>query len=224
MKSKILAPIVNMIRPSKGRLKYHFIHIPKCGGNSIRAALGNRNDVSLSRPFHHRYVDIADNVGRDLTFFCVVRNPWSRTASRFVFARQNAENWDDDDPRKIYIKTATFDDFVRDQKVFPIPQHPGQPWMGPMSSWMNQLEWITDENNTVKCDCLRLEHINDDISAYFSDEIALPNRNITKERYDYREMYSDELRGIIAATFRDDIDYFGFEFDGAATKNVFAVR
>lgn len=222
MTNKILAPIMNTILPSGSRPKYHFIHIPKCGGNSIRAALGNRKDVSLSKPFHYRYVDIADEVGRDLTFFCVVRNPWRRTASRFVFAKQNAANWSADDPRRQYIADATFEDFLRDQRVFEIPGRPGQPWMGPMSSWLNQLEWISDENKSVKCDCLRLEHIGDDIRAYFSDNIVLPKRNITIERYDYRDLYSEELRAIVADTFRDDIEYFGFEFEGAATRNIFA--
>ncbi|MGH2952259.1 MAG: hypothetical protein ACRDKX_09460, partial [Solirubrobacterales bacterium] len=59
--------------------KYHFIHIPKNGGISVRKALKRRGDVSVSQPFHYRYVDIADNVGRGLQFFCIVRNPWSRT-------------------------------------------------------------------------------------------------------------------------------------------------
>jgi hypothetical protein len=91
-----------------------------------------------------------------------------------------------------------------------------------MSSWLNQLEWISDENKVVRCDCLRLEHIGDDINEYFSDEITLRKRNITKERYDYRELYSDELKAIVAETFRDDIEYFGFDFEGAATRNIFA--
>ena len=109
--------------------KYHFVHIPKNGGNSVRAALKKRGDVSLSRPFHYRYVDIADRVGRDLTFFCIVRNPWSRTASRFAFAKQNAQNWSANDPRRIYIENATFENFVKDRKVFDIPEHPAQPWI-----------------------------------------------------------------------------------------------
>jgi len=224
MKNKILTSVVNLVRPSNTQKKYHFIHIPKCGGNSIRAALDNRPDVSLSRPFHFRYRDIVEDVGRDLTFFCAVRNPWRRTASRYVFAKQNSANWNNDDPRKLYIANATFEDFVRDQKVFSIPEHPNQPWMGPMSSWLNQLEWITDENGDVKCDCLRLERINDDIGAYFDEAIILPNRNISQERYDYREMYSDELREIVAELFKDDIEYFDFEFESAAMKNVFALR
>jgi hypothetical protein len=200
--------------------KYHFIHIPKNGGNSVREALKKRGDVSLSSPFHYRYIEVADKVGRNLQFFCIVRNPWSRTASRFVFGKQNARKWPSGDPRKSYLEKASFEDFVRDRKVFDIPEHPGQPWMGPLSSWLNHLEWIQDEEKKVVCDCLRLEHLNEDISAYFGDDIELPRKNATKETYDYRRMYSDRLVEIVASTFKEDIRYFGFTFESAATQNI----
>jgi hypothetical protein len=200
--------------------KYHFIHIPKNGGNSVRAALRKRGDVSMSRPYHYRHKDIADEVGRNLQFFCIIRNPWSRTASRYVFARQNAREWATDDPRKQYIEKAGFENFVRDQEVFDIPEHPGQPWMGPMNSWFNQLEWIRNEDNEVVCDCLRLENLQEDISTYFGNFIALPRANVTKERYDYRQMYTDELIDLVARTFEEDVSHFGFTFESGATKNI----
>lgn len=118
------------------------------------------------------------------------------------------------------MATATFDDFVRDRKFFTIPEHPGQPWMGPMNSWFNQLEWIRDENGIVRCDCLRLEHLSDDMCGYFGTRVRLPEANVTKKRYDYRDMYNDETAQIVADTFQEDIDYFGFRFDGSATKNI----
>jgi hypothetical protein len=34
-------------------------------------------------------------------------------------------------------------------------------------------------------------------------------------------MYTDELADIISTLFREDIEYFGFSFDGMATRNVF---
>jgi len=200
--------------------KYHFIHIPKNAGNSVRDALKKRGDVSLSKTFHYRYVDIADKVGRDLQFFCIVRNPWSRTASRYVFARQNSKKWPLDDPRRVYISNATFEDFVTDHRIFEIPEHPGQPWMGPMNSWFNHLEWITNERGDVVCDCLRLEHLDQDLSEYFRESISLPRKNITRQRYDYRRMYTDSLAATVAELFEKDIEYFGFTFEGAATKNI----
>jgi hypothetical protein len=208
----------------QGNAQYHFIHIPKNAGQSVREALYLQPDVSLSEPFHYRYVDIADVVGRNLKFFAVVRNPWSRTASRFHFGKQNAGRWTKDDPRRQFIATATFSDFVKQQRILPIPEHPDQPWMGPLSSWLDQLEWLRDDKGNVACDCLRLESLDQDLSSYLRRKIALRRANVTRAAYDYRSMYTTELTDIVADLFRRDIDHFGFEFDGPATRNIFASR
>ena len=218
--SAALAALGKRSRGIKPKARYHFIHIPKNGGYSVRTALKRRGDVSVSEPFHFRYVDIAHKVGADLQFFCIVRNPWSRTASRYQFAIQNSKSWSANDPRRVYITKANFEDYVKDQRIFPIPEHPEQPWMGPMNSWFNQLEWIRDEDNNIVCDCLRFEHLQQDLNQYLGGKVRLRRENATQARYDYRNMYTDELAEIIATTFEDDIRHFGFTFDGAATRNV----
>jgi hypothetical protein len=207
-------------RPVSQAYKYHFIHIPKNGGTSVRTALAQRGDVSLGNPFHSRYVDVVPDLGKELRYFCVVRNPWSRTASRYVFAKQNALRWPRNDPRKRYIEKASFEDYVREQRIFEIPEHPGKPWMGPMNSWFNQLEWIADENQIVRCDCLRLERLENDLETYFGESIKLTRENTSKDRYNYRDMYSHHLIELVGETFQRDIDYFGFTFEGSATKNI----
>jgi hypothetical protein len=203
------------------RARFHFIHIPKSAGQSVRDALFLQGDVSLSDPYHYRYVDIADRVGRHLRFFAVVRNPWSWTASRYRYARQSAAKWPTDDPRRSYIERATFADFVRDRKILPIPEHPGQPWMGPMTAWFSQLTWLRDEDGAVACDCLRMEALDADLAAYLDRQTKLPRRNATRRHYDYRSMYTDELADLVAQSFREDIEHFGFSFEGPATKNTF---
>ncbi len=204
--------------------QHHFIHIPKNGGVSIRRTLELERSVSLSNPYHYRYIDIADRVGRHLNFFSVVRNPWSRTASRYVFAQQSARNWPDTDTRRQYILRASFADYVRDRTILPIPEHPGQPWMGPLSSWFNQLEWIRDERGIIACTCLRLENLEQDLSVYMGKSVRLVKSNVTEKQYDYRAMYTDQLAEIVAGTFKDDIDYFGFRFEGPATRNTVGTR
>ena len=225
---RIIRLFVNGMLGSKERpkhygnnnLDYHFIHIPKNGGQSIRHALELLGTVSLKKPFHYRYIDVVNKIGRNVRYFCTVRNPWSRTASRYMFGKQNALIWPENDPRRLYICETSFEAYVKEQKILPIPEHPGMPWMGPLSSWFNQLEWIRDEGGHVACDCLRLENINEDISQYFGKKINIPRRNRTKDHYDYRQMYTDELIEIVAETFCDDIQYFGFSFEGPAKKNI----
>jgi hypothetical protein len=203
---------------TSGPYSYHFIHIPKNGGTSVRASLKRRGDVSLGQPFHSRYRDVVGELGVDLRYFCVVRNPWSRTASRYVFSRQTARGWPADDPRKLYIEKASFEDYVRDQKIFDIPEHPGKPWMGPMNSWFNQLEWITDEDQIVRCDCLRLERLENDLEIYFGETVNVVRENRTKNRYDYKQLYTPKLIEAVGEIFQRDIDHFGFTFEGPATR------
>ena len=199
--------------------RYHFIHIPKNGGSALRRALAFAGDVSMSRPYHYRYVDIAHQVAGGLRFFCTVRNPWSRTASRYMFGKQNARKWNVGDPRREYMENVSFEAFVKERRLLPIPEHPEQPWMGPLS-WFDQLEWIRDDHGRVVCDCLRVEHLEDDVSAYLNRKIVVPKENVTQARYDYRAMYTTELIEVVGQYFSEDIEYFGFGFEGAAKRNV----
>lgn len=208
------------LRLTKPAQRYHFIHIPKNGGTSVRAALKWRGDVSMSEPRHYRYIDIAGRLPEGLQHFAIIRNPWSRTASRYLFARKQSLKWPESDERRQYIRSATFEQFVRERRTIEIPAHPGQPWMGPLNSWFNQLDWISDPAGNVVCDCLRFEHLNADINAYFKTWLVLPQKKASTHSYDYRSMYTDELAQIVADVFRDDLDHFGFDFDGPAQKNV----
>ena len=74
----------------------------------------------------------------------------------------------------------------------------------------------------VVTDCLRLENLAHDLSGYLGRPIMLVDKNVTETRYDYRAMYDDALAEIVAQTFRDDIEHFGFSFDGPATRNIAA--
>lgn len=201
---------------------HHFIHIPKNGGIAVRAALGKRPEVSMSDPFHFRYRDIVHEVGAQQNFFCLIRNPWSRTVSRFFYAKQQAAKWPADDPRRLYIESIDFEAFVREKRIVDALKFKGQPWMGPTFSWLNQTEWLVDEAGEVRVSCLRYEHMKLDLSLYFEDAIDVKPVNVTSGSKDYRTMYSASLADDIASYFQRDIEYFGFDFDSPATQNTVA--
>ena len=204
----------------KKKPSFHFIHIPKNGGMALRQAFSEDRSVSMSDPYHYRYKDIETRLPVNIRSFSVVRNPWSRTASRYFYAKQNAKAWLDNDPRKQYIEKASFTDFIQERKIFDIPDHLGKPWMGPMNSWFNQLEWLTDHQGQIACECLRLEHLNDDMSRLFERSITIPKANQTEYKYDYRALYNDKSIKLIADVFSEDIEHFGFTFEGGAKKNI----
>jgi len=186
---------------------------------AIRSALQQRGSVVLTDEFHLRYRDVTNPKNGDLCFFCVVRNPWSRTASRFQYAKQRAKGWADDDPRKLYIQDISFERFVKDKKIFSGKSAPAHPWLGPLNSWFNQLFWIEDEDSNVKCDCLRFETLSDDLSAYFEEKLELPANNVTTNAVDYRTLYTSKLVDDVAEFFADDIAHFDFDFESSARKN-----
>lgn len=195
-------------------------HIPQNPGTSGRVALERRGDVSLGEPFYPQHIHHVGEFGRHLHYSRMIRSPWSRAASRYVLSRQTARGWASDDPRKRSIEQANFEDFEREQRIFEIPEHPGKLWMGPMNSWLNQLDWITDEDQNVPCDCLRMERLDTDMETYFGEPLKVLRENTTGHRDNDRELYTAPLIEIAGETFHRGIDYFGFTFDEPVTKGI----
>jgi hypothetical protein len=198
----------------------HFIHIPKNGGTAVRLALPLKG-IAFERPIHARYVDLPAMTGR--RYFCVVRNPWSRTASRYLYTRRSAVNWPDTDERKRYIERVSFEEYVADRRIFASPKRPGEAW--PLSLWIDQLDWITNGDGELAGDCLRLESLDEDLSAYLGRQISVPRAGLLKpDSYDYRSMYGHRTRRMVAEAYARDIAHFGFDFHGAATRNTYTLN
>ena len=208
----------------KHRNTHHFIHIPKNGGIAVRNFLQLRGGVSMTDPFHYRYRDLAQTDLNHKIPFCLVRNPWSRTASRYFYARQQCKRWPTDDPRRQYIESVDFSGFVHDRKVVSGLSFPGRPWMGPTFAWNDQLEWILDPNKKSPVLCLRFENLNEDLSEMFAESIKIEAANVTTGKVDYRTLYTDHLAEIILKHHKRDIEHFGFEFDSAATTNTLSSK
>lgn len=207
-------------RANKVGSTHHFIHIPKNGGMAIREYLQRRGGVGLTDPFHYRYRDLDPETLKGKLAFCLIRNPWSRTASRYHYAKQQALKWDTSDPRRQYIESIDFAAFVRDRKVVNGIKFPGKPWMGPTFAWENQIEWIVDEASIVSGVCLRFEHMDKDLSELLGENVKIEPKNVTRSTSDYKSLYTEELADLVRQHHKRDIDYFGFTFDGAATRNV----
>ena len=99
-----------------GIAKHLFIHIPKNGGMTIRNSRAMRRRVVFADPFFHkspdytralaqamheagmhhgnqhaRLIDVHPDVRQRLRAVAIVRNPWARTYSRFLYGMQGKE-------------------------------------------------------------------------------------------------------------------------------------
>lgn len=215
-----------------------FVHIPKNAGMTIRHGLGDKiwvNDPSkhISHKYteglmeqmrktndhhgaeHARWRDLREDYRNQFGAFAVARNPWDRVVSRYFFAKKVIEVEQKVDPS--YADTSSFEAFLEERHKWG-----GEPymWHRAVRGWYPALDHVTDEAGNVKCDILRFEHLNEDLEKYFSIPKMSRARNVTAlNKGTYQDIYTPETIQIVADWYKEDIDYWGFDFDTAAQKN-----
>lgn len=231
-----------------------FVHIPKNGGMAIRRAardnalggaevLSSNQDRLVSADYyqqmcavmakhnqhpgteHARWRDWSRKLRDEIPAFAVVRNPWSRTVSRYTFMMRSLKE------RKGWYQAfeeKSFREFLDDRLVWG-----GTPyfWHRAVLGWYQQKDYVTDKHGVPKCDILRWAHFDEDVRDYFKLTTPLPLRNVSNGdivdgqivgRRDYREFYGPEEYDIVAEWYAEDIEFFGFGFEGAATKQLWS--
>lgn len=156
---------------------------------------------------HARWRDWREDLQNEYKAFAIVRNPWSRTVSRYTFA--------------LHVEgdrsgNQSFREFLDERHVY--GERPYY-WHRAIRGWYPQIDYVIDEFGKLRCDVLRFA--TDDVARYFELSKALKIRNISNiDGKDYRDFYSTEEHDIVADWYQKDIDYFGFTFDGDATRNI----
>lgn len=205
-----------------------FVHIAKNAGTSIRRALRpyalptqkkyplkllTKLHLDFDWHWHHfRYHtsmaeaerQIPENVFDDLYKFAVVRNPWSRLVSSYHFKQQRKGH----ESTKRKVKKMGFSEFLR----FAHKTHLKTPLA------YSQKRRILLINGEIGTDMiLRFEQLNQDweeLSGKIGLTADLPTANKSKH-LDFREFYSDDDAEFVAQHWQDDIEAFGYRFDGA---------
>lgn len=235
--------------------KKMFVHIPKNGGMSIRkspeirpkiiiASKGNHKSSQYTKNVketmdknkehhgfeHARWRDWNEDARNTLQAFAIVRNPWDRVVSRYLFARKVM--FHEQTQPKDYIDASSFENFLETRHEWADKEYF---WHRAIKGWYPALDHVTDENGRVRCDMMRFEHYDEDISKYFglpSNHVVAP-RNVTRTEkggeqntgwgLDYKSLYTEQTIQIVADWYKKDIDYWGFDFDTAATRNYWNV-
>lgn len=223
------------------KFKCIFIHIPKNAGTSIENKLCKEDNKTSLFPDHRTILDLEpitiyklintykyDNffsllrrvkyyiiknkigtcyskttgtVYHNYFKFTFVRNPWSRAYSWY---RNIIKDFTYLSRYKIPT-TCTFEDFVKNYLIY-------QPAL------RSQLYWLRDSNGLVPIDFIgKFENLEDDFLK-IANYIGLKDGLLPKIRYTgkssfYKEAYNDHIKDIIWKRYKEEIEYFGYEFE-----------
>lgn len=181
--------------------KFIFLHIPKCGGISIRTAFrwpkmgrhmnAKRTEWEFPKEFDEYFT------------FSFVRNPWSRFLSAYTFLSAGGIGPRDKMHREQYIKPySSFEEFVRN--IFKIK-------ISNQLHFRLQTTFVNDKVDFIG----RFENFQEDFDT-ICDRIGipryeLPHKNKTKHKH-YTEYYDDETREIVGKYYKKDIETFDYRF------------
>ena len=189
------------------KVKRLFIHIPKNGGTSV-----HKETTNILSFGHYRWRDVPRDIRYIYQSFAVIRNPWARMVSRYVMGIPTSNTNDHG------VKWNTFEEFLETRYVWKVDIHSV---VDPIRSWSTQYDYVCDESGIVRCDILRLEFIDDELSPYLNlNTPYIVIENVGDYTRNYQDYYNNEQTiQIVADWYKQDIDYWGFDFDTSATKN-----
>lgn len=211
--------------------KFLFVHIPKTGGTSLRAALkpllyrdpwyylmwfpqrlshwtGHRTVSKFPR--HSKIIAAKEmlppEIFESLFKFSVVRNPWDMQVSSFHHLHK-------EHPEAVE-GLKDFKDFVRHKLS---PDRDPNPHLD--VSGTPQMDFLCDlHGNILVDDVVRFEDLHDDYERVvrkigLKSPPALPHKRKGKRKSDYRTYYDDDTAAIVAESYKADIDQFDYRFD-----------
>ena len=224
-------------------LKKVFIHIPKNAGMTIRRSPQLADKIIPAGPQVHKSKEYTqsvknhmDSIGDHHGFeharwrdcnrsivdghgsFAVVRNPWDRVVSRYFVAKKVIEVEKKEPVGK--HKIDSFEHFLEERFEWGNMDYMLH---RAIRGWYPQKDYVTDDKGNLKCDIIRFNNLNQDLCTYFKITEMSRARNVTAlNKGTYKDLYTPETIQIIADWYKDDIDFWGFDFDTGPTKNFWA--
>lgn len=185
-----------------------FIHIPKAAGISLNMILfGN---LGGGHRFLSDYIFIYKKaVFNNFYKFSIVRNPWDRLVSSYLFLKEGGFNAKDEFWFKENIaKFSDFEDFVLN-------------WVNKYNIYsyihfIPQFKYVSLHGQLIVDEVYKLEELSsktDSLNKRLKTNIIIPHKNKTKSRdSDYRSYYSSKTRLIVENVYKEDIKLFNYSF------------
>jgi hypothetical protein len=188
-----------------------FVHIPKCAGVSVCQSLFA--NLGAGHYPLTTYLKVFSNAEYAQYFkFTIVRNPWDRLLSAYLFLKQGGYNSADRRWGDQYLGVYdNFGDFVRN-------------WVTPdnIRAWVHflpQTDYLRAPDGATGMDFIgRFENLEADFGQ-ICDRLGIAGRldklNIGRgENRSYSEFYDNETRELVAEAYREDIVQLGYRFAG----------
>jgi hypothetical protein len=185
--------------------KLVFVHVPKTGGSSIDSALKSAFRVPIGKRIQ-TCREIHGLLGEKsyLKFFkfAVVRNPWDRFLSKFLWSQQHTGSISPDRTFRWYVDH--------------IPKIRKREMRKRYDAFSSQSEWLKDKSGEIRISkIIRFESL----AAGWAEicdliglkRCELPHEKVTLHNH-YSEYYDDHSRQVIGDLYAEDIERFGYSF------------
>ena len=216
MFSKLDALLNNEIRYPfyiRGRSDVIFIHIIKSAGTSIvRSLKFNPPDPGKNMFKHWHAREIEHAIGKDkwnaafkITF---VRNPWERMISYYRYMKNR-------DDTHLGNHPIDFKPWLA-KTIGPNPDFHYEGHLGRL--YKPQVYWLKDKTGMVNMDFIgRFENLAADFESLCKRlETSVPNlphTNSSGQPVNVSDWYDDESRALVDHFYKEDIDYFNYNFE-----------
>ncbi len=194
-----------------------FVHIPKASGVSVAKALyGNMAGGHMAmREYELAFGPL---FLRQAFVFTFVRNPWDRLHSAYRFLAKGGMNRADAQWAAVHAPYLhSFEGFVTEG--LQVPTIAESIHVVPQARFLYSPVYGYDAIDFIG----RLESLEEDFetvcAAIGATDAPLSHENRTVgEKKDYRVSYTDEMRAVVGAFYRTDIELLGYDFDGAVQR------
>ncbi|WP_440698019.1 hypothetical protein [Candidatus Pelagibacter sp. HIMB1709] len=219
--------------------KFFFIHIPKNAGTAITYSevldsylvmptifsypksylFELRKAIGFGNYAHGRYKDFRIFIKNNYKFVVVIRNPWSRCVSKYLFGLKVLKQKKLEIPKKL----KTFENYIESSFEF---KEKDYFWHKVVDGWYTQKSYIEGINED-RLKIIRFEHLDKDFgdlmkekNKNFSRENKLKRMNKTSVNFDdYKKFYNNNLINRVYDLYKEDVEYFNFDFDTSLNKN-----
>lgn len=202
--------LVNPFSSLENEYKFIFIHVPKTAGTAIIKTLFNQK--STGHYYFQNYRSYDKQKSEEFFSFAIVRNPWDRMVSSYMFLKQGGMNQHDLKFSNTYLKEfESFESFIYALRDYNFRKK--------ILNWIHfipQYKFVCDENENVKVKYIgKYENIGqafDFIKQYFNMSEKILEVINTSDHNAYWSYYTNDMVEIVGEIYKKDIELFQYKF------------